>query len=238
MTPALAAPAARELDGSRPVGPQIYRSLRERIVRTELLPGTRLSEAETAAAYGTSRQPVREAFSRLADDRLLEVRPQRATLVRRISRAATLEARFLREAIEADLARVAARRADAASLAALEAALEDQRAVPADAPERFMALDEDFHRALARAAGHTHAWRIIEGFKAHMDRVRFLALRRFPVAALLAQHEAVFDAVAARRPGAAERAMRTHLNAIVDDLPSIVAAYPALFDDAPPPPPR
>lgn len=196
------------LDGRQAVGPQVYRSLRERIIRTELAPGSRMSEAETAVLYGTSRQPVREAFSRLADDGLLEIRPQRATLVRRISRAAVLEARFLREAIEADLARVAARRRDRASIELLESLLHEQAAVPAAEPQRFMPLDEAFHRAIGEAAGHAHAWQVIEGFKAHMDRVRFLALRHFPIEALITQHRVVVDAIAARRPAAAERAMR------------------------------
>mgnify|MGYP000261967344 CR=1 FL=1 len=220
------------LDDSQAVGPQVYRSLRERIVRTQLAPGSRMSEAETAVMYGTSRQPVREAFSRLADDGLVEIRPQRATLVTRISRTAVLEARFLREAIEADLARAAARQRNAATVALLESLLQEQSAVPVSDPERFMPLDEAFHRTIGEAAGHAHAWQVIEGFKVHMDRVRFLALRRFPIEALITQHRVVAEAIVARRPAAAEHAMREHLNAIIADLPAIVLANPELFDEA------
>jgi len=49
---------------------------------------------------------------------------------------------------------------------------------------------------------------------------------------LIMQHRVVVDAIAARRPAAAERAMREHLNAIIADLPAIVLANPELFDEA------
>src|SRR5690606_41130352 len=64
------------LDQSAPLGPQLYRILRQRIISVDLAPGSRLSEAEIAATYELSRQPVREAFIKLAEEGLLEVRPQ------------------------------------------------------------------------------------------------------------------------------------------------------------------
>lgn len=221
------------VDADRPAGPQIHRLLRERIIGASLLPDAALSEAEIAAAYGVSRQPVREAFMRLADEGLITVRPQRVTRVRLISRAEVLDARFVREAIEADIVREVAARPDETLVAELDAQLRRQRAVPGRRPERFMPLDDTFHRTLARASGHDHAWHVVEGIKAQMDRVRFLALRTFPVAALVEQHEAIVEAVRGARPAAAEKAMRTHLRAILSDLPDIVAAHGALFDVGP-----
>lgn len=221
------------IDPVSPAGPQIHRLLRARIIRAELAPGDALSETTIAARCGVSRQPVREAFMRLADEGLIVVRPQRATRVRRISRAEVLDARFVREAIEADIVRAVARSPDAGLLSALETNLRRQKAVPRSRPERFMALDETFHRTLAEASGHAHAWHVLEGVKAQMDRVRFLALRRFPVPVLIEQHEHIAEAVRSASPDAAERAVRTHLREILSDLPDIVAAHPAMFDAGP-----
>ena len=223
-----------DIDPATSAGPQIEHLLRERIIRAELRPDESLSEAAIAAECGVSRQPVRESFRRLALEGLLEIRPQRATRVRRISRAEVLDARFVREAIEADIARSVARAPSEELLAALETSVRRQKAVPKRDPERFMPLDEDFHRTLAHASGHAHAWRVVEGVKAQMDRVRFLALRRFPIPTLIAQHEAIVAAVRAGRPAEAERAMRAHLREILADLPDIVAAEPSMFDDAVP----
>ena len=64
----------------------VFDALFDRIVSLDLLPGSKISEAEIAKSFGVSRQPVREAFMRLADLNLLLIRPQRATVVRPFSR--------------------------------------------------------------------------------------------------------------------------------------------------------
>ena len=78
----------------------IYRVLRQDVVTLRLKPGMRLSENELAARFGTSRAPVREALIRLADEGLIDVRPQRGSFVSRISLAAMEQARLVREALE------------------------------------------------------------------------------------------------------------------------------------------
>jgi DNA-binding GntR family transcriptional regulator len=213
------------------VGAQLYRILRERILRADLAPGTRLSESEIATGYAVSRQPVREAFIKLAEEGLLDVRPQRGSFVRRISVPAVLSARFVREAIEADIVKIVAAAPTPTTVSALEANLAAQRRVVADPdPLRFIALDDTFHRMLADAAGQGGAWDLIDGLKLQMTRVRYLGAQRFPREKLVQQHEAVVAAIAARDPAAAEAALRRHLREILNDLPAIAAAQPAFFD--------
>ena len=96
------------LDLSAPVGPQLTAALRQSIIRNQLKPGVRLSEAEIGARFGISRQPVREAFIKLAEEGLLEIRPQRGSFVRKISLEAVMDARFVREAVEADIVKACA----------------------------------------------------------------------------------------------------------------------------------
>ena len=145
-----------------PVGPQVYRILRERIIRAELKPGMQISEAEIARMFALSRQPVREAFIKLAEEGLLEVRPQRGTMVRKITKAAVMDARFVREAIEADIVKLLADKTPAGLVAELRAQIIRQRAVDDDDPATFMKLDEQFHRTLADAADRSYAWRVVE----------------------------------------------------------------------------
>ena len=63
----------------------VYEKLHEEIVTLEILPGTKLSEAEVARRFGVSRQPVRNAFTKLGNDELLLLRPQKTTKVRGFS---------------------------------------------------------------------------------------------------------------------------------------------------------
>lgn len=224
--------AAWIIEQGAPVGPQVYRILRERIIRADLTPGALISETEIARAFSLSRQPVREAFIKLAEEGLLEVRPQRGTLVRKISSASVMDARFVREAIEADVVKLVAETSDPAIVRALRGQVEAQRAVPADDPDRFMRLDEEFHRTLAEAAGKAYAWRVVEDVKAQMDRVRFLSFLHFPMPKLVDQHAAIVEAIARGAAAEADAAMRVHLREILSDLPAIAALRPEFFESA------
>lgn len=208
---------------------QLHARLREAIIGNVLTPGTRLSEAEVATQHGISRQPVREAFIKLANENLLEIRPQRGTYVARISVADVMDARFVREAVEADIVTLLAQDPDPTLIADLRHQLDRQQTLTAGPVRDFMEADEAFHRTLAEGAGKGRAWHVIVGMKAQMDRVRFLSSMRLPVDRLIGQHRAVIDAIAAGDVLGAQAAMRLHLQGILTDLPLIERERPEYF---------
>jgi DNA-binding GntR family transcriptional regulator len=61
-----------------------YASIRDAIVAGEIEPGAVVRDAELAERLGLSRAPVREAFSRLVDEGLLESKPQSYTRVTQV----------------------------------------------------------------------------------------------------------------------------------------------------------
>lgn len=73
----------RPVDESQPgsISDQVFTMLYQAIIRLDLKPGEKLSEIAIAKQVGLSRQPVREAFQRLAAVGFLSIRPQRATVV-------------------------------------------------------------------------------------------------------------------------------------------------------------
>lgn len=215
------------------MGTRVFEALRQAIVQLQLRPGNPLSEADIGRQLGVSRQPVREAFIKLAETGLVEIRPQRGTFVRLISMREVTNARFLREAIEVAIVRKAAADASAADVAVLEGLVGEQRAVAVGGDNAaFLRLDEKFHQAIARSADCEDAWRVLEGLKAQMDRVRYLSLpEATPLATIIEQHEEIVRAVARRAPEAAEQAMRRHLSEILLSLPKLAAGHPAYFVD-------
>jgi GntR family transcriptional regulator, rspAB operon transcriptional repressor len=222
----------RDEERGQPVGPRLYRLLRERIVKGDLVPGTRLSEVDVAASYAVSRQPVREAFIKLSEESLVEIRPQRGTYVSQINVAAVMSARFVREAVEADIVRILAARPKEGFLRELDDLILRQRAtVEDDDPATFIQLDERFHRLLASEAGQGASWDILQPLKTQMDRVRHLSAKQFPLRQLLSQHEDVVQTIRNGDGDGAEGAMRSHLRQILDDLPAVIAALPAFFDE-------
>ncbi len=106
---------------AEPIVPQIINRLRQAIIELRLEPGQPLSEKEIALLYGVSRQPVREAFIKLAEAGLVQVLPSRGTYVTKISVKEVLNARFVREAIECAVVREAAGRIDKAGIAGSKA---------------------------------------------------------------------------------------------------------------------
>jgi DNA-binding GntR family transcriptional regulator len=221
-----------KLDQLKAVSPQLRLVLRSRIIQNDLRPMTRLSEPELAKEYGVSRQPVREAFITLMNEGLLEVRPQRGTFVRRIDFEAVLNARFVREAVEADIVRKLATTGDSDLVKDLRTQLELQKNVPEGSPERFIELDERFHMTLARAAGVAKVWDNLEVIKSQMDRVRFITFEEFPISKLIDQHEKIVDFIEQMAVSRAEDAMRSHLREILNSLPRVQELYPDYFENS------
>jgi len=222
---------AKGVEQGKTVGPQVYEILKQRIVQGELVPGRRISEAEISQKLEVSRQPVREAFLKLRDEGLVEIRPQRGTVVTKISVDAVNDARFIREAIEADIIRLLAEQGDPAVVESLRELVLLQRKVPENEPEKFIELDERFHRTMAEAAGKLKAWGVIANMKAHLDRVRYLSSTEKPMQRLADQHEAVVEAIASADPGRAEKAIRGHLREVLIDLPKVMSAKPEMFEE-------
>lgn len=213
------------------IGHRVLESIRNAIVQLQLKPGNPLSEAEIARQLGVSRQPVREAFIKLAESGLVEVRPQRGTFVRLISVREVENARFLREAIEVAIVRKAVAAASAQDVAGMEYLIGRQR-VTAEAGDTagFLRLDEKFHQAIAASADCDDAWRVLEGLKAQMDRVRYLSLpEATPLETIIAQHAGIVDAIKAVSPAQAEVAMRRHLSEILISLPRLSGEHPSFF---------
>lgn len=209
----------------------VFEALYKAVISLQLPPGTKVSESEIAKQLGVSRQPVRDAFFRLSKLGFLLIRPQRATLITKISERAVLDATFIRTAIEAECFRLCAERRTAADLARLRDNLARQ-AEALDHPDSgvFHAHDDNFHRLSCEIAGHRHAWDLIQEQKAHMDRVRFLTLSERRRRQVHAEHIALVDAVEAGDGPGAERLLRAHLGDIRNAVRTIRAEHAAYFD--------
>ena len=201
----------------------IFDYLHEEILKLRLRPGDKISEADIAARFGVSRQPVRDAFSRLANLDLLLIRPQRATEVKRFSMKEIVKSRFVRAAVEREVLRLAAANCDAAGAERLDESLAQQgRAMVDKDVEGFGTLDYEFHKTLCEIAGIDFAFDIIMTEKAKVDRLCMLGLSkedRMPE--LVDDHRGIAEAVKAHD---AERAIEVgmlHLSRLDKTIESI-----------------
>jgi DNA-binding GntR family transcriptional regulator len=220
------------IDPRHPAAPQIHEVLRRSIITMRLRPRKKVSEAELALELGVSRTPVREALIKLAEDRLVEILPQRGSFITPIRLHEVLEARFIREALEIAVVREAAASGRAEILGRLEGLLQAQRAAARDKDlERFLDLDEAFHHTLSESIDKQRSWRLIQTVKHQLDRVRYLSLPEpGNLALLIRQHAAIAEAVLARKPEKAETLMRAHLREVLRFIEEKHAKEPDLFE--------
>ena len=209
----------------------IEKDLRRAIIELELKPGSRLSEQDIATRLGVSRQPVREALIRLANSRLIEIRPHRGTVVARISAREMTEALFVRQSVEIAVVAKAAQSFDAWQRKRIASLLlKQEEASSALDHAAFREHDEAFHIAIATGAGVGIAWIAIADMKTHMDRVCNMTLQSAAdMQRRVREHQAIMAAIDAHDVQGAQDAMALHLGSILDDLPELETQHASLF---------
>ena len=73
------------LNRKKSLGDQIYSTLREKIISTELYPLTEISENELSKIINVSRTPIRDALKKLENEGLINTIPQVKSVVSKIN---------------------------------------------------------------------------------------------------------------------------------------------------------
>lgn len=210
---------------------QVYDRLMQQILDMQLPPFQELSEARLAAEFGVSRTPVREAFARLARRGLVEILPQRGTIVSPLSENLIAKSRFIREALERPLARLAAERLtpEIAALLKREIVLQQTFAGLGD-DQDFLQSDDRFHALIAKAAGFETIWDDVREAKFHMDRIRRLSLlSQEHMYFIVGEHEEILARLQAHDAKGADESMAVHLVSVMRELDVIRSAHPEYF---------
>jgi DNA-binding GntR family transcriptional regulator len=156
--PALNLPAALHLVAPldrQTLGERAYAKLADLLISGRLAPGEKLSLRGAADVLGVSIMPVRAAVSRLVADKALEVTPNRAVRVPRMSAEQFRDLTKVRTAIEGHAAAQAALyrdKADLVSIARAEAAMRAESEAPKPDLPRAVELNKSFHFAVYEAA--------------------------------------------------------------------------------------
>lgn len=219
------------LDRSRQAVPQVFEALRDLIVSVTLEPGTVLSRVELARHYGLSQTPIRDALLRLAEEGLVDIYPQHATVVSRIDIDAALQTHFLRRALELEIVRALSQQPKdvrTALAARLRAHLRAQTQAlrPLDYA-RLAAADLAFHREMYDAAGVSGLWDVVRQRSGHVDRLRHLNLPAAGKAqAVVRDHEAITEQIERGNAQGAAQALGQHLSGTLSFVEEVRARHP------------
>jgi DNA-binding GntR family transcriptional regulator len=202
------------------IADRAYVAMRDLIVTLRLPPGSALREDALMHDLALGRTPLREAVKRLALEGLVEVRPRSGTYVTEVEAHDIVHIAEVRAELEAQAARLAAKRMDdglRAAAAALDTelvAIEGTTGIDA-----YMALDERVHRFVWEAAQNPYLLDALERLWALSLRIWHLVLDR--VAALPAavdEQRALLDALVAGDTRRAGARMRDHVQAFEREI--------------------
>jgi len=225
--------ATERLDRERQAAPQVFERLRGMIIALDLPPGSALSRAALASQFGVSSTPIRDALMRLAEEGLVDVFPQHATVVSRIDVKQAQQAHFLRQALELEIVRILALAGEKPLVAKLDQLItRQQQLAKAGDFESFMAADNDFHAELYAAADKHDLWTLVRSRSGHIDRLRLLHLPSPGKAQdIVRHHRLIAKAIGSGEPDQAQKHLRTHLSGTLRDLATIRTMHPEYLSD-------
>mgnify|MGYP001016428381 FL=1 len=212
---------------------KIRDSLEQRIVEGELGNGKRLDETELSGFYGVSRTPVREALQRLAESGLAEHLPRRGTFVRSPSLSQLVEMFEVMAELECMAIRLAARRATAEDIDALEKDNETCRAaVAANDTKKYYEVNARLHGRIYQMSGNSFLASEARRLHDRLRPFRRLQLRvRGRMEESMAEHDII---LAALRDGDADRAMETmkkHITIVGVRFNDLVSSFNHIMGD-------
>lgn len=183
-------------------------------------PGQRLVELQLSERYDSGRGPIREALLQLESEGLVERQANRGAVVRRISIAEAIEITEARAALEALIARRAAKRATDGDRDALQRIISDMRAaVERDDALGYSALNGALHGLVRSIGGHAIAGEMVENLRNRAVQNQYrLAMIPGRTEVSLEQHAAIVAAVVDGDGDRAADAMVDHLGSVIEAL--------------------
>lgn len=207
------------MDGDGPIGDrslknEVYAQIVARIHSGELRPGDRINETDIAQRLGISRAPVREAFTQLAYEGLIERKPRTGNFITRLDQSDLEDIRDARILLECHAARMACRRITEREADVLARLIVELHAAAQEGKWTEAAmLNSRFHQTVVQFAGSRTLARL---WKTLDPLAWLLAPAASPRSShspenLVTRHQALLDALLTRDPDQAAAVFRAHV---------------------------
>jgi DNA-binding GntR family transcriptional regulator len=211
---------------------RVYRALKQAIVSGELAPTTLIDKNEWSARFEVSRLSITSAINRLAFEGLVVIEPQRGSYVSKIRLADVKQWMMMRRLLEVEVAALCATELPQRAIEQMRRNLGYQRAaLDSGDLAGFHELDTRFHRQMTNGLDLERVGEALDSLGTHLDRVRRTLLPApGRIKGTYAEHQAIFEAIAERRPDRAAESMRAHLGSVLRELEDFVSRHPGFFE--------
>ena len=211
---------------------EVYKSILKRIIRLELEPGQLISENQMCIDYGVSRSIIRNAFTKLAQLKFVEVRPQRGTYVTQID----LNYIMLRTAVEKEVIYEMFTKLDESArlelVKKLEKNIEEEEKYIDEKTysRRFGILDSEFHKTMIDSVNRYALVVILSDIMLHISRWRNFDVKfANRIHELVEEHKNIVKGIKSNDLYKAQECMAAHLETITDIYESAIKQYPKYF---------
>lgn len=197
-----------------------------------LEPGMNVSVQKLSERYGVSRTPVREAIVRLQQSGLVEIYPQRKTVVSKIDLERVCEEWFIRTSLESAVVEDFIRRCSELVTDTMQELINKQKKyTDKEHYGEFYLKDNRFHQLIFETAEQSLAWKTIENVASHYNRIRLLNGKINGVGSIIDEHERMVKAARKRDLETMRKAVMEYSNNLLEQVKSMSKQYPHFFSN-------
>ena len=207
-----------------------FRVIRDNIISLELKPGTMISEQDLAYELDLSRTPVHEALQELSKTKIVEIFPQKGSLVSLINLELVNEAVFVRATLESAITEEACKIANDEDIKYLTENVELQEfLLKQNNIDKFMEMDNLFHQKMYEITNKMQCYYMVKSMNIHHDRFRALRVHGADRTPILKIHKQILQAIQDKDAEAARELTAEHINRTRLDAAEIKKKYPQYF---------
>jgi len=200
--------------------------LRGAIIEGVFQPGDRLIERVLCEQLGVSRTVVRETLRYLDAEGLVEHIPNKGPIVAPMTWDDARQIYDIRRKLETAAAMSCAENMTPDLKTRLQSALAElEKAVPERSSGAIFKATTRFYQVIFEGAGHNIAWEVVQRLNGRISRLRIMTISTQARETSGPEHmHKIYDAIIARDPQAALRAVESHLDAATAVAKSLLAS--------------
>ena len=202
------------MDAYLPLRDVVFNTLREAILRGDLVAGERLMELQLAAKLGVSRTPIREAIRMLEQEGLAITIPRKGAIVAGMTEKDMQDVLEIREALEELSVQVACDKITDEEIAKLQKNMKNfEHSLKSGDLKKMAQADVEFHDVIYQATDNPKLISMLNNLREQMYRYRVEYLKNPQNhEQLLKEHEAIYKGIVEKDKKAVTEMIRRHIS--------------------------
>ena len=206
------------MDAYLPLRDVVFNTLREAILKGDLVAGERLMELQLASKLGVSRTPIREAIRMLEQEGLAITIPRKGAIVAGMTEKDMQDVLQIREALEELSVQVACDKITDGEIEQLRKNMKNfENSLKSGDLKRMAQADVEFHDVIYQATDNPKLISMLNNLREQMYRYRVEYLKNPENhQQLLSEHEAIYRGILAKDKAGVTDKIRRHISNQVD----------------------